>query len=107
MTVTGSSRRIESLTAGRRGPGGEDAVARRIRDRCITARGDAIRALPCSLVLLLTLLSAAPVSAAATDVADAAMRGDRAAVRAALARKADVNAPQADGTTALHWAVEQ
>jgi ankyrin repeat protein len=53
------------------------------------------------------LLGAAPASAAATDVADAAMRGDRAAVRAALARKADVNAPQADGTTALHWAVEQ
>ena len=35
------------------------------------------------------------------------MRGDREAVRAALARKADVNAPQVDGTTALHWAVER
>src|SRR5688500_17243110 len=58
-------------------------------------------------VLLSMLLGAAPASAATTDVADAAMRGDRAAVRAALARKADVNAPQADGTTALHWAVEQ
>ena len=40
-----------------------------------------------------------------SDVADAAMRGDRAAVRALLAKKADVNAPQVDGTTALHWAV--
>ena len=39
------------------------------------------------------------------DVADAAMRGDKAAVRALLAQKADVNAPQADGATALHWAV--
>ena len=58
-------------------------------------------------VLLPMLLGAAPASAATADVADAAMRGDRAAVRAALARKADVNAPQADGTTALHWAVEQ
>ena len=28
----------------------------------------------------------------------------RAAVHRLLARKADVNAPQADGTTALHWA---
>ena len=35
------------------------------------------------------------------------MRGDRAAVRAALARKADVNAAQIDGSTALHWAVER
>jgi ankyrin len=33
------------------------------------------------------------------------MRGDAAAVRALLAQKADVNAPQADGATALHWAV--
>jgi len=46
-----------------------------------------------------------PVNAARSDVADAAMRGDVAAVRALLARKADVNAPQADGATALHWAV--
>jgi ankyrin repeat protein len=45
--------------------------------------------------------------AAATDVADAAMRGDRAGVRAALTRKADVNATQVDGSTALHWAVER
>ena len=43
--------------------------------------------------------------AAASDVADAAMKNDHAAVRALLAKKADVNAPQTDGTTALHWAV--
>jgi ankyrin repeat protein len=45
--------------------------------------------------------------AATTDVADAAKRGDRDAVRAALARKADVNAAQSDGSTALHWAAER
>ena len=45
--------------------------------------------------------------AATTDVADAAKRGDRDAVRAALARKADVNAAQIDGSTALHWAAER
>ncbi len=39
------------------------------------------------------------------DVADAAMRGDRTAVRALIAQKADVNAPQVDGATALHWAI--
>ena len=33
------------------------------------------------------------------------MRGDKAAVRALIAKKADVNAPQNDGATALHWAV--
>jgi ankyrin len=40
-----------------------------------------------------------------SDVADAAMRGDAAAVQALVAKKADVNAPQGDGATALHWAV--
>ena len=42
---------------------------------------------------------------AASDVADAVMSGDTAAVRALLQQKADVNAPQVDGATALHWAV--
>jgi ankyrin repeat protein len=37
-------------------------------------------------------------------MADAAMKGDTAAVRALLAKKADVNAPQADGATAIQWA---
>jgi ankyrin repeat protein len=57
-------------------------------------------------VALLVLLAASGAAAANSDVADAAARGDRAAVQAALARRADVNLPQADGTTALHWAVE-
>ena len=43
-------------------------------------------------------------AAGKSDVADAAMRGDMAAVRALVAKKADVNAPQGDGATALHWA---
>ena len=54
---------------------------------------------------LAVMLAAAQAAAATTEVADAAMRGSRDAVRAALQRKADVNAPQIDGTTALHWAV--
>jgi ankyrin repeat protein len=44
-------------------------------------------------------------AAGKSDVADAAMSGDKAAVRDLLAKKADINAPQADGATALHWAV--
>ena len=42
---------------------------------------------------------------AASELADAAMRGDRVELRALLERDADVNAAQADGATALHWAV--
>ena len=37
-------------------------------------------------------------------MADAAMNGDYAAVQKLLQEKADVNAPQADGATALQWA---
>ena len=40
-----------------------------------------------------------------SDVADAAMKGNKEAVRALLQQKANVNAPQSDGTTALDWAV--
>lgn len=57
----------------------------------------------CALTLLLSVTGIA----AASDVADAVMKGDTAAVRALLQAKADVNAPQADGATALHWAVYQ
>ncbi len=35
---------------------------------------------------------------------DAAKNGDKAALRALLQRKVDVNAAEPDGTTALHWA---
>ena len=42
-----------------------------------------------------------------SEVADAAMQGNKSTVRALLAKKADVNAPQTDGTTALHWAVRE
>jgi len=51
------------------------------------------------------LLSAAVLGAAVSDLADAAMKGNKAAVRSLLQKKADVNAAQTDGTTALHWAV--
>jgi ankyrin repeat protein len=47
------------------------------------------------------LLSATTADA---PVADAAMNGDKAAVKALLKSAADVNAAQGDGMTALHWA---
>jgi len=58
-------------------------------------------------MVLVLIVAAAAHAAATAEVADAAMRGDHQALRAAIARKAAVNAPQADGSTALHWAVER
>jgi ankyrin repeat protein len=58
-------------------------------------------------VLAALLFAPGLVQAGPASVADAAMRGDRVAVRTALAQKADVNAPQVDGSTALHWAAER
>jgi ankyrin repeat protein len=40
------------------------------------------------------------------SVAEAVMHQDQAALRSLIAKKADVNAPLVDGSTALHWAVE-
>jgi uncharacterized protein len=57
----------------------------------------------------IAMLVAGGVRAAAADarVADAAEHMDRAAVRQLVAGRADVNAPQPDGMTALHWAAYQ
>ena len=44
------------------------------------------------------------VLASNADIAGAAMHHDREAVRSLIERKSDVNAPQLDGATALHWA---
>jgi len=56
--------------------------------------------------MALALLIPGAMAAVKSDVADAAQRGDKAAVRALILKKADVNAPQIDGTVALHWAVQ-
>jgi ankyrin repeat protein len=44
-------------------------------------------------------------SGAGSEIADAAQNGDKAAVQKLIRSKADVNAAQVDGATALHWAV--
>jgi uncharacterized protein len=51
------------------------------------------------------VLAASAAAAATSDLADAVMRRDAAAIRALVQKKADINAPQNDGTTALLWAV--
>lgn len=45
--------------------------------------------------------------AAASPLADAVEKKDHAAIQELLKQKADVNAPQIDGMTALHWAAHQ
>ncbi len=62
-----------------------------------------LRGLAAGLVagVLATGLLAAQAQA---PVADAAMQGDRAAVKTLLQQGSDVNAAQGDGMTALHWA---
>ena len=53
---------------------------------------------------LMSIGLSAMVAAASSPVADAAMNGDKAAVRALIKQAADINAAQGDGMTALHWA---
>jgi len=56
-------------------------------------------------VCVFGVLCGGELYAATSDVADAVQRRDAAGTRALLQKKADVNAPQNDGTTALLWAV--
>ena len=56
-------------------------------------------------VVVVVLSVSASIGAAASDVADAVMRGDLAGARALSQKGSDVNAAQGDGATALHWAV--
>jgi ankyrin repeat protein len=55
--------------------------------------------------LLVVVGSAVPALAQTASLIDAVRSGDRAGVTAMLGRRADVNAAEADGTTALHWAI--
>ena len=58
------------------------------------------------LCFIVLLSGVAAANAAVSQVADAAMNGDRTSVRNLIGQKVDVNAAQIDGTTALHWAVQ-
>ena len=58
------------------------------------------------LVIALALAMASPAAAAGDQrLVQAAARSDIAGVRVLLTQRADVNAPDADGTTPLHWSV--
>ena len=58
-----------------------------------------------SVLVALGLTAGAGAATPEPEVIVAAKAGDVAAVRALVERKADVNARETDGTTALHWAV--
>jgi len=59
----------------------------------------------CLLVgISIVLFAGTTVVAADSPLADAVMRGEKDTVRTLLKQKVDVNAPQGDGSTALHWA---
>jgi ankyrin len=62
-----------------------------------------IRASAC--LALFVLATTFVAGAGKSEMADAAQKGDRAAVQKLIVQKVDVNAPQVDGATALHWAV--
>ena len=64
-----------------------------------------VRACATVTCCLALLLSVTALAAAGSEVADAAMKADKEALRSLLQKRADVNAPQPDGATALHWAV--
>jgi len=57
-----------------------------------------------SIFAFLAALTAALAADTTASLADAAMRNDRAAALAMIKQRVDVNAPQGDGVTALHWA---
>jgi len=59
-----------------------------------------------NLVIAL-VLTAALGAQSSSPVADAAMRGDKDAVRSLIKAGVDVNGAQGDGMSALHWAAEQ
>jgi ankyrin repeat protein len=67
-----------------------------------------MRSISISILALATLLTGAAQAADAvkdTRVVDAVKAGNSSAVVSLLQQKADVNGSEADGTTALHWAV--
>ena len=69
-----------------------------------------IRRLSLGLLTSMLLSGGASISLAGpgdAPLADAVMRSDRDATRTLLQQKADVNAAQVDGMTALHWAARQ
>ena len=56
-------------------------------------------------LLIACLITMAAAQSRRSPVADAAQAGNTATVQKLIQSKSDVNAPQVDGATALHWAI--
>ena len=65
------------------------------------------RRISLNLVIAFCLTAALGATQGAASMADAAMRGDKDALKTLLKQGADVGAAQGDGMTALHWAAER
>jgi len=65
------------------------------------------RRLLTNVVVALFLGATLGATQSASPLADAAMKGDKAAVKQLLKDGADIGVPQGDGMTALHWAAER
>src|SRR5262245_31601384 len=62
------------------------------------------RCVSCLSLTALVLVAALGAAGKDAPLADAVERRDAQAIQALLKAHADVNAPQSDGATALHWA---
>src|SRR5438128_11900530 len=69
--------------------------------------GDSMKRCLRFLIVMACATTLTHAASSTTPVADAAMRGDRDAVRALLKQGADVGAARGDGMTALHFAADR
>ncbi len=84
----------------------EDVEPMRKYLQASTLSGGMLIALLLSIGFVLAFSLSMPRPAAVSSdlrLADAVAQQDKDATRALLRRRADVNTPQADGATALHW----
>ncbi len=75
------------------------------RDSGLGTRGSIVRRWAWILASMVAGVSLLGAAAASSRIVDAAKAGDFAVVKTLIAQKADVNVAEADGMTALHWAV--
>ena len=95
---------------------GTAALRRRVEQLCVLCvlrvvrRGFIAAGAASTAVIVAVLGGGAVTSTAAASIdaqlIEAAKQGQQAAVRTLVAQRADVNAREVDGTTALHWAVQ-
>ena len=66
-----------------------------------------LRSFAIALAVLSVALALPRTASGATPLIDAVKAGNREAVVKLITQRVDVNAPEPDGTTALHWAVQR